>query len=495
MVEMSNSKISRQEALHELWRRGSLSFLLDKNQKDLYSLFHNSTNKINTWLLARRSGKSYALCVLAIETCLRKPNAIIKFVAPTKLQIATILRPLFRKVLDTCPPEIQPVFRNKEVTYFFQNGSEIQLAGSDSGHIEKLRGGDADICIIDEAGDVDDLKNAVYQVLLPTTLTTKGKVIISGTPPKYYEHEFIHFIEKAEAENALIKRTIYDNPRLDRKDIDDLIKELGGEHTSAAQRELFCIIAKDENLSVIPEFTKALKDKVVKEWTTPDFYDSYVAMDLGFDDLTFLVFGYFDFLADKVIIQDEICYDFKQKETSVRQLTKLISEKEHNLWYNKITNELKVPHMRVSDLNPIVTNEIYAASKDLNIFPTIHFTNSRKDDKAAAISNLRKLLGSEKVIISPKCKNLIRHLENVRWRSLTNKTDYARSADEGHYDGVDALIYLTRMMNYSKNPFPPGYTYTTRGSVENYMIDRYGQQTSSVNQIDAFKKIFGIKRK
>ena len=105
------------------------------------------------------------------------------------------------------------------------------------------------------------------------------------------------------------------------------------------------------------------------------------------------------------------------------------------------------------------------------------------------------MLVSKKIIINPKCKNLIRHLENVRWKSATNKTDYARSADDGHYDGVDALIYMTRMINYTKNPFPPGYSYTTRGSVETYMVDRFGQQSNINNQIDTFKKVFGINKR
>jgi len=67
-------KISRQDAINELWQRGHLSFKLDKNQKELYDLFYNSDFKIQTWLLSRRSGKTRTLLVLALEQLIRQPN-------------------------------------------------------------------------------------------------------------------------------------------------------------------------------------------------------------------------------------------------------------------------------------------------------------------------------------------------------------------------------------------------------------------------------------
>ena len=49
--------LSKKQAVEEMWRRGLLFWKLDPCQKELYKLFYESNSKINTWLLARRSGK------------------------------------------------------------------------------------------------------------------------------------------------------------------------------------------------------------------------------------------------------------------------------------------------------------------------------------------------------------------------------------------------------------------------------------------------------
>jgi len=76
MTTQENKPVDKKKVLEALWRRGQLSWLLDANQLELYNLFHTSNFKIQTWLLARRSGKSYTLCVMAIEQCLRHPKSI-----------------------------------------------------------------------------------------------------------------------------------------------------------------------------------------------------------------------------------------------------------------------------------------------------------------------------------------------------------------------------------------------------------------------------------
>jgi hypothetical protein len=239
-----------------LWRRGNLSWLLDINQKELYELYYNTKHRVQTWLLARRSGKSYALCVLAIETCLRKNGAIVKFLAPTRVQVNLIIRPLMRKILETCPDDLKPDYRAKDNIFYFPNGSEIQLSGTDGGSAERLRGGDSDLAIVDEAGSCSDLAYCIRDILLPTTLITKGKILLASTPPEDIEHDFIRYIEEADARGSLVVKTIEDNPRIDKKEKEDLIMELGGINSDATQRELFCKIIKSSVRTVIPEFTE-----------------------------------------------------------------------------------------------------------------------------------------------------------------------------------------------------------------------------------------------
>lgn len=480
----SNKKqLSVAQARERLWIGGNLSWKLKSNQKEIYNLFHQTNHKTQTWLLSRRSGKTFTLCLLSIEECIKRPNTIIKFVSPTKIQVNNNLRPIMTQLLSDCPEEIRPEFRVKDYIYFFKNGSEIQLAGSESGHYNKLRGGSSHIAIIDEAQDVTDLDDIVKSVLLPTTLTTKGKVLLAGTPPKNADHEFVRYIEEAETRGSLVKKTIYDNPMISKEDIEILKTELGGENSESFRREAMCHIIKDSNYSVIPEFTLELEKEIVKTWERPPFYDTYEAMDLGFKDLTVVLFAYFDFRKDKIVIEDEIAVTGTEL-----QLPKLISDirqREETLWTNPLTNEVTKPHVRVSDINYIVTSEINRCSGG-----EINFVPARKDDKQAAINQLRVLLDNQKIIINPKCTTLIRHLRNVKW-DKSNKSKFSRSPDDGHYDAVDALLYLTRHVSFNKNPYPYGYNLDIKNMHIGVESPLYSTNTN--NQVNIYKKIFKIK--
>jgi hypothetical protein len=444
--------VSKANALFEAWKRGLLSWKLDSAQKELYELFYKSSHKTQVWLLSRRAGKSYTLLILALEQCYRKPNSIVKFVSPTKIQVNNNVRPVIREILEDCPQELKPRYSGKDYIYYFPNGSEIQLAGTDNGHVEKLRGVSSDLCIIDEAGSCSDLFNVVKNVLLPTTLITKGKILLAGTPPKESDHPFIEYVENAEAKGALVKKTVFENPRLSKEQVDELIAELGGIKSESARRELLVEIIKDSSIYVLPEFTAELQAEIVKEWPTPPFYDCYEAMDIGFKDLTVVLFGYYDFRAGKLIIEDELVVDFNKQEENVGKLVQYIQQKEKDRWYNYLTNEIKEVLLRVSDINYIVTKEISIASQQ-----KINFLAAQKDDLDAAINNLRTMLSAKKIIIHPRCETLIRHLRNVRWYSDNNRKVFARSNDNGHYDAVEALKILVRHVNYNKNPYPSTY--------------------------------------
>lgn len=485
MSNKESPSISKKDALAALWRRGILIFKLDSAQRKLYDLFYNSNFKVMTWLLSRRSGKSYTLCVLALEQCIRKPNSTVKYLSPTKLQVNNNVRPLFQKLLEDCPEDIKPKFSAKDYIYYFPNGSEIQLAGTDSGHAEKLRGGDSDIWFVDEAGSCDSLDNTVKSILLPTTLITKGKGVLASTPPKEADHEFNAFIEQAEARGSLIKMTIDDNPRLTEEQKEESFAEMGGRHTEASRREYFCERIKDPSMSVIPEFTPELEKEIVKEWSRPPFFDCYEGMDLGFNDLTVVLFGYYDFRADKVIIEDELCVEGKDLQLS--KFTKEIQEKEAVLWTDPISQETKRPYFRVSDVNHIVLKEIRDHSDQ-----EVNFIPARKDDKDSAINVLRMMLAAKKIIINPRCKTLIRHLRNVKWASSNNKSKYARTELDFHYDAVDAAIYMVRHIVYSKNPYPAYYNVGMRDAFGTPIVPRE-EFNAGMTQMDAYRKMFNIK--
>lgn len=489
---MAQTKPENKKLIEALWRRGSLSWLLDENQQSLYKLFHESSFKIQTWLLARRSGKTRTLCVIAIEQCLRQPRSIVKFLSPAKKQVERNIRPLMSEVLDSCPDELRPELKVKDDIYYFKNGSEIQMAGSEMGNIDSLRGGSSHISIIDEAQDVTDLPYAINSVLLPTTSTTGGKILLAGTPPTSYDHEFIGYIEKAEIEGSIVKRTVYDNPRMDKKEIDIQANAMGGYDSEGFRREFLCQIIKDSNMSVIPEFTEDKTKELVMEWKRPVFYHSITGMDLGLRDWTFVVFGYFDFKADKVIIEDELIT--KGADMYLKTFGDEILKKEENLWVDPTTKEVLPVKWRVADHDLIALNEI---KKNTNY--KVIFDPADKHDRMAGINFVRNLVKSNKLIINPRCKYLIHHLKNAKWAK--SRETFSRCPEGSHYDGVPALVYLCRGIKYAMNPYPEDYGSSLRiedtfypsnkSKPYNYTGNGWNYNRPDNNTVNAYKAILG----
>ena len=100
------------------------------------------------------------------------------------------------------------------------------------------------------------------------------------------------------------------------------------------------------------------------------------------------------------------------------------------------------------------------------------------------------MLANKKIIIDPKCETLIRHLKHCKWKDKSAKDEFARSQDDGHYDGVDALLYFSRAINYNKNPYPATYGYDTR----NMYINNQEPFMSKTPQ-EIYKQIFGSRPK
>lgn len=471
-------------AINELWHRGNLKFKCHPVQKQMYDAFYSSTpNSTSVWLLARQSGKSYLLAILALEQALRKPNSVVKLLTDTKVHVKSIFEPIFNMLLEDCPKDIYPTYTKSDYVYTFANKSQIQLAGSDGGHYEKLRGQRSEAAFVDEAGFCTNLEDIVKSVLLPTTTHTGGRIVLASTPPPNPDHDFYKFIEEADLNGALIRKTIHDNPLLTTSQVDRIIKEMGGTNSPKFRREYLVETIREEETVVFPEFTSELEKMIIKEVPKPTFYETYEAMDLGFKDLTVVLFAYYDFRSHKVVIEDEIA--LKGKDLQLPKLIETIKQKEEALWTHPFSGEVNSPKTRVSDINYIVTQEISRLSNN-----SINFLITRKDDKRTAVNNTRVKLANGEIIIHPRCTTLIRHLRNCRIDK--NKKDYcfARSPDDSHYDAIDALVYLIRNINYNKNPYPVmhGYDY------ENVHIVNKDILTNNT-PVGIYKKIFNLRKK
>lgn len=472
-------KPTKKEAIESLWKKNTLFWKLDENQMEMYKFVQNTDKKITVIGASRQVGKSFFLCTLAIEECLKNPNRLVKMIAPEVKMVKRILRPLMREILLDCPEDMVPEYKTADYIFKFKNGSEIQIAGTDNGHAESIRGTKAHLCIIDEAGFCSDLRYIVNSILIPTTTTTQGKIILSSTPPKSNDHDFVRFWQQCEMQGSFIKKTIYDNPRLTKKDIEQLAEAVGGKDSVEFRREYLCELITSEEDAVIPEFNSNAEEDIVQTCSRPPFYDAYTAMDIGFRDLTVVLYAYYDFKNAKIVIEDETVINGKRLLTD--ELARLIAEKEKKLWVHPTTSEVKAPYMRISDDNNLILLNDLQIKHNLTFLPII------KDSQEAMLNHMRMIIKKRSIVINPRCHTLIQHLKYAIWNRA--RTSYMRSSDSGHFDAIDSLKYLCRIINFSKNPYPANYEL---GGKDTYFSDQNIKNSKLDNDI---LKLFTIPRK
>jgi len=430
-------------AKEQLWKSSVLSWKLHKTQLEMYEAIAVNPSKLYVLNCSRQIGKSFFLCVLAVEYALKHPGAKICYIAPQARMVKKIILPRIRQILRDCPSELKPNYKVNEQSYTFKhNESEIHIAGTDSERAENIRGQVFNLVICDEAGFMDELDYVVTSILFPTISTTKGRIILSSTPPPTPDHAFLRYVRDADAGGYYMKKTIYDNPLIDKNILEELKKHAGGDNSAAWRREYLAEFVTSEEDAIFPEATEDRMSGLIKRWPRPPFYDSYVSADLGYADNTGILFAYFDFLANKIIIEGEELFSKPNSE----KIAISIKGKEKLLWESNGT--IKEPYKRIIDGNDITISDLNGPTYNLR------FVKTRNDDLQAAVNEVRVMLQNEQIIFSPDCKQTIAQVKYGIWD--TTKKKFARSEGAGHFDLIAALIYLVRNVARYKNPYPPG---------------------------------------
>jgi len=274
---------------------------------------------------------------------------------------------------------------------------------------------------------------------------------------------------EAEAKGAYAHRGIYESTRNNRPDlVAEFIELCGGEDTPEWQREYLAKRVIDEHRAIVPEFAEAQGD-IVGPLTVPEYYDTMVCMDPGWSpSLTVVLLGYWDMTLSALCIQREIVL----KKMTTEELAAEIHGNESELWgsyFDKVRegrpykDDLAQVYTRVSDIDLILIH-------DMDNLHGLAFEPAQKDDKDAAINALRIAIRKRRIRIAPECTTLIAHLQAGVWNN--KRTSYAWIDGFGHFDAVDALLYMWRHVDEAHNPWPAhdfkqGEGYFTRPGHEN----------------------------
>lgn len=427
------------EYIYDSWRKGDLFYKLKDHQVPLYKEIASGNSKKYVVNCSRRFGKSFILCLIGTEFALRKRDAHIRFAAPTQKQLREIVQPIFTKIFSDCPPEMKPEFKTQMGYYYFPyTQSYIHVAGCDNNGAENLRGHESDLNLIDEAGFVADLEYIVKDILMPQTLISGGRTIIASTPSKTPAHYFTRLCHEAKFKNYYSLYTIHDNTEIDYATKMIYCDEAGGENSTTWKREYLCQFVVDEDSVVVPEWDSAKYIDEIELDAYRGLYKNYVSMDVGGKHKTAILFGYYNFKKATLQIEHELILS-GASTTSLLIATK-IKEIEDDLW-GKFGFQL--PY-RVADNNNVIFLQ------DLGILHNLHFAPTSKDTLQAMVNEMRVFIGQGKLIIHPRCKELIGNLETGVWNGPRNAFDI--SDIYGHYDALAALMYLIRNIDEFTNP-------------------------------------------
>ena len=438
--KMDSNPVFR-NVIHDLFRRGDLSFLLHDTQLKIKSTLTNSEEKEFLILCSRQLGKSFVVLVLAIEFAVKNPGSIVRIFADTETQVIDIINDNLSVIEQLAPEGF--IDRKKSDKRWFIGGpkahknqklSQIRIGPLARAHVDGKRGGNAGLVILEEGGFVtsDDYKSAIGSVISPQLLRSNGKLVhvtTASEDPDHYLHKVV--TPKCEIRKTLFQYTIYDNPQLTEKQIEDAKGRCVSEEQW--EREYLCKVIRSKVSTVIPEFD----DRHIAPLTVPSHVNWQTAIDFGGTlDKHAVLLTYWDFERAKFCIYDEILFDRNTSTKVIRDLTEQMENKVKWLtdYRRRITD---APGQILVDLR----SEGFS----------VRLPEKGQGSWEAGINLVRLAFTRDEIEIDPKCVNTIATLRHGRYTA--NRKDFLRTEELGHLDCLSALMYGFRHVDKS-NPFP-----------------------------------------
>lgn len=386
---------------------------------------------------SRRIGGTTVCLVRVLEFLQKKELGVWRWMEPWKNQAREIVMPEIDRIQESCPESLK--FRFYKTDSFYEhpkNGSRLYLRGVNDDRGESARGPFAHGLTADEYGSWKEADYILNEAMIPQLLSTNGPLWRVSSPPKNLGHLFYDERELAARERRFISKTILDAvPELyTEEQIWEMCKAVGGKDSAAWRREFMCEPVSDPESLIIPEWSEA--NIVDDDYPMPQFLDTYVAGDSGADDNTAMLFAYYNFAKNEIVVENE----FVDNGRTTTYIIERAKEIERELW-----GEMK-PYKRVYDADKQLLYDIIGDLKYAVMPP-------RKEDKIAAIHELRVEVQSLRFKVKRRCVNTIRQLKVGMWKD-DKHTDFERTDGLGHLDAIAAAIYLNRAVDRTKNPTP-----------------------------------------
>jgi hypothetical protein len=129
-----------------------------------------------TVMAGRRFGKTECMYMLSILTAAKGKRVF--FICPTFKQC----RDWYKNIISKIPKEVLGDTNKTDLTIEFVNGGVIKFFSGEPDAIERCRGYEAELVVIDEFCNISQQNYVFYDIVRPLVATTGGRVFLISTP-------------------------------------------------------------------------------------------------------------------------------------------------------------------------------------------------------------------------------------------------------------------------------------------------------------------------
>ena len=391
-------------------------------------------------------------------------------VSPSYPMAKRTVIPTFNDLLDRSG--IEYTFNKSDHIYYLEPFKHTVYIGS-AEIPNSLKGANLSHVWFDEPSVMafDAYTQGIARVRLPTA---KQLGILHTFTPEVMTWCYDEFIVNMRSDREVIFGRTIDNRALP----DSYVQNLQSRYSDEMQKmylEGHFVFATDR--MVIPEWNYKYIYELERE---PEykFYHKYVSCDWGLGHKTAMLYATYDFKRSCLYIEAEQTLTNRDAVTS--NVAALIGATTAKLWPGE-----KVKRY-VGDSN---NGQII---QDLNIIYGLPFVGTTKsnmsDDpnrvgiKQSMVNDLRMKVKQGGIVIHPSCTELIGNLRSGIWNK--HYSSFEETETYGHFDLLDALIYLNRNVDRTTNPIPESFYWNSQQS-----------QMKSKNKSSAFAGALGVKNK
>ncbi len=476
-------------AIAELWRRGEQTdYLLDVGRPGFPGAARGGQqgwkrrwdthdgDAVNG--SGRQRGKSFGAYSLLDTEARKFPGTRVRYCALTIDTAMAILSGAMEPYLAHCPTPMKPYADGYD--WVFPGNSRLIVMGTDATTFRRGRGfSRIALDVRDEFGfyqDLDGVEAALNPgLMVPGPSGRPGRCYRISTPSESPGHPSKLLVDAAIASGRYELETFYDNPRVDpeyviRKECERLgytREELLA--SSWFKREYLGLWVTEESRAAVPAWP-AVSDECTREHERPLHFDGYTSHDWGGyeGDPHAALFGYSDFKAAKLIIEDED----EVRGVTLGQLADRWKTKEESLWGKRswdgtlwgagyfeehsktlpeylkpaiIQHGPTQPFLRLCDTDQQLQGDMLSIY-GYALMPTA------KHEKHLLVDDFNQGVREKRVVIHPRCRRLLEQLRTTLWDE--KRRQWVRT-EKDHGDLVDCALYMWRNVAWHHDPAPP----------------------------------------